>query len=167
MSLTESIDEKLLPAIVAFDSSVLIPALNPKQAAGDPACARLFEAMDSANRTILIAAPTFAEFLRGAPKSSLPRRRNVVVVPFDQLAAELLAKDFPSTVLVTLNKKSGLPRHYIKYDAMIVACAARHRAGHFVSTDDQQRELAKKIGLTVRTPSEYLTKQPKLPLAGV
>ncbi|HEX9619844.1 MAG TPA: hypothetical protein VF989_06905, partial [Polyangiaceae bacterium] len=49
-------------------------------------------------------------------------------------------------------------------DAMIVACAVRHRAAQFVSTDDTQRTLASHAGLIVKSPSDYTQPQQYLNL---
>jgi predicted nucleic acid-binding protein len=145
-----------------LDTSVLIPALWKPKPTDDPACAPLFDALVQANRHVYIAAPACAELLRRAPKSSIPRKKNVIVVPFDRRAAEMLATLFPPEVLVQERTATGTPLNYIKYDAMIAACAARHRVEVFISADARQRALAEKAGLTVREPGFYLEKQAAL-----
>lgn len=154
----DEIDPKLLPASVMMDSSVLLPALGKVRSTDDAASAPLFDALIEHRRSILIAAPTAAEFYRRAPTTDIPRTEFVVVVPFDGLAAEELGKRFPPEILKK-HRKGGVPLHYIKYDAMIVACAVRHRATVFVSTDKQQRVLASAVGLVVAAPRDYLSKQ--------
>jgi predicted nucleic acid-binding protein len=52
--------------------------------------------------------------------------------------------------------------HYIKYDALIVACAKRHNAKVLVTTDGAQTKLAVKVGLEVRTPSDFLSTQQEM-----
>lgn len=46
--------------------------------------------------------------------------------------------------------------NYIKYDAMIVACALRHNAKMIISSDDGVRALAGKVGLPVKVPSNFI-----------
>jgi len=143
-----------------FDTTILIPALGKKKRSTDDAASGpLFEAMIRAKRLVLIAAPSAAELWRREPKHSMPRTRYVRIVAFDQLAAKVLGTHFPPGVLTEWRDQQGKPSHYIKYDAMIVACALRHRVGEFVSTDETQRKLASLVGLTVKAPKDYLTKQ--------
>lgn len=154
----DEIDSKLLPSSVLMDSSVLIPALSAASKGGDAASGALFDALIQNKRRILIAAPTAAEFFRRAPTTSIPRTEFVLVVPFDAQAAEELGKRFPPEILKTY-RVGNVRLDYIKYDAMIVACAVRHRAGVIVSTDKQQRALAAAVGLSVAAPKDYLAKQ--------
>jgi hypothetical protein len=143
---------------------VLIPALSAKaRAKGDPASAMLFRALVDAEKDVLIAAPSFAELLRGQPPTHPPRTQYVQVVAFDARAAEIVGREFPPDALLTLSKKLGGPLQYIKFDTMIVACARRYGAQHVVSTDQGVRALASRIGLTARVPSDYLHPQVDLP----
>lgn len=158
--MSEDIDLEALPISAMFDSTVLIPALGKKKrSTDDAACGPLFEAMIRAKRSVLIAAPTAAEFWRREPKHAMPRTQFVKIVAFDQLAAYILGTRFPPSVLVEQRDQQNRPLSYIKYDAMIVACAVRHRVAEFVSTDDTQRKLASLAGLTVKAPKDYLAKQ--------
>ena len=143
------IDEKRLPLSVLLDSSALVPALDPKHTAlagEDPACATLFQSLITNKCRVLIAAPSAAEIMRRSPESVIPRTRIVSVVPFDRLAANLLGTEFPPHVLTELAGPGTAPLHYIKYDAMIVACAVRHR-------------LAEKVGLAAHPPIYYAQPQ--------
>ncbi|HXJ18931.1 MAG TPA: hypothetical protein VMT03_01760 [Polyangia bacterium] len=85
------------------------------------------------------------------------------VVAFDDLAAELLGRALPNTILQATTKGTGLPKDYIKYDALIVSCAARHRATHVISLDGDHTGLAVKVGLVVAKPEDFLTAQAMLP----
>lgn len=116
-----------LPRSALLDTTALIPALGGKiRCEEDKASRDLFEAMlASSGHVIYIATPSVAELHRRAPKKPIPRTESVVVVPLDQRAAVLLGTKFPPSVLTTLSKKGAAPKHYIKYDAMIVACAVR------------------------------------------
>lgn len=128
------------PAVLLFDTTVLIPALGKKiRKSDDPASGRLLEAMIQHRRSVLIAAPSLAELFRRAPQNPVPRTQWVRVVVFDGLAAELLGRSFPPEVLIKARDQSGALLHYLKslkYDAMIVACAVRHRAAMLVTTDE-------------------------------
>lgn len=153
------IDPAALPASAAFDSSTLVPALRGPMATDDPASAKMFDAMVASGLSVLIPAPVAAEIFRRSPTTAIPRVRAVRVVAFDHAAAEVLGRSFPPEVLTAFRGASKKPLHYFKYDAMIVACAVRHRAAVLVSTDDDQRRLAQRAGLAVARPSDYLSKQ--------
>jgi predicted nucleic acid-binding protein len=150
-----------------FDTTALVAAsggrVRPDQ---EGACKPLFDALVSARKTILVATPSFAEFLRKAGRRAIPHLSSIEVVPFDRLAAQLLAKEFPKEALThyrDASDKSKPPLDYIKYDAMIVACGVRHKAGVFVSLDTDQRKMAVKVGLTVAWPRDYMGAQQVLP----
>lgn len=129
------------------------------------ACAPLLDALVSAKRPVLIAAPSFAEFLRKAPRTPSPHLAVIEVVAFDRIASELLATKFPKHVLTRYRDQSSRgkpPIDYIKYDAMIVACAVRHKADVFVSLDDDQRSMAANVGVKVAWPRDYMAPQQTL-----
>ncbi len=158
------IDRTKLPPSAMLDSSVLIPALGSKtRRTDDPLCRPLFEAMVTARRPVLIAAPSAAEFFRRSPTTAIPRTATVRVVPFDLQAAEILGTKFPPDVLKTWADATKRPLHYVKYDALIVACAVRHRAAVLVTTDGAQKTLAASVGLEVRSPTDYGSAQLRLP----
>jgi predicted nucleic acid-binding protein len=160
------IDVAKLPQRALFDTTIVIRALGDRpDDPRSPACEALWEAMLQNGRQILVAAPTIAEMARkeGGAKRSLPRRKGVEVVAFDDLAAELLGRSMPNTVLQTAKEQTKLPRDYIKYDALIIACAARHRATHIITLDDGMTGLATKVGLSIGRPEDYLTAQATLP----
>lgn len=158
----DAIDPDKLPESVLIDSSVLLPALGRTRKTDDPQSRPLFDALIEHKRRILIAAPSAAEFYRCSSNGEIPRTPFVEIAAFDALAAELLGKKFPKDILVQFKGRTGAPMNYIKYDAMIVACAVRHRAAAFVSTDDQQRRMASAVGLIVKAPSDYTAKQTEL-----
>jgi predicted nucleic acid-binding protein len=157
-----TIDLTLLPKRALVDSSVLVLGLGPASVADPraPACRAFFDAMEKNGRTLLIAAPSLTEYLKGQGRRDLPRRVGIVTVGFDDRAAVLLATMFPAKVLNDRKAAAGgLSGGYIKYDAMIVACAVRHRADHFVSIDRAQSSFASSAGLTVRQPGDYEQRQ--------
>lgn len=160
--LADTIDEKLLPRSALIDSSVLIPALSDKHRPGDRASGLLYRALVDHKRRVLIAAPTFAEMLRGDRHFTLPRIQGVVVVAFDQTAADVLGRNFSKEILVRFKTETGLVKDWIRYDAMIAACAIRHKAEMLVSTDINQTAIARSAGITVKTPSDFLRRQQDL-----
>jgi predicted nucleic acid-binding protein len=115
-------------------------------------------------RQILIAAPSLAEMIRHEGKDySIPRRRGVEVVAFDDRAAIELGRRFPERVLLMERERSQLPKHYIKYDAMIVACAIRHRATHLVSLDGALTGFAQAAVIQIVEPIRFEKPQLRLP----
>jgi predicted nucleic acid-binding protein len=148
---------------VLFDSSALVCALVENSKEPNAVDFReLFDALLANGKTILIAAPSLAELLRRPEAQTLPRREGIVIVPFDSAAARLLAERLPLSA-ITDAKLSGAPANYIKYDAMIVACALRHRADVMVTKDGQQTAMAKAAQLRCASFSAFLARQ--LPLA--
>ena len=123
------IDPNKLPSRALIDSGVLIRALG--QRAGDARaelCKEFWAEMLSSDREILISAPTVAEVSRHSkfPPLPIPSVRNVTVVAFDRKAAMILAEKFPEQVLRA--HAGSLPIDYIRYDALILACAVRYNA---------------------------------------
>ncbi len=108
------IDHSLLPNVALVDTGVLMRALGHKP--DDPrseACTEFVAAMIAAKKRLLIAAPTFAEMERGEPDLGaeavpLPRTRLVIVVPFDDVAARELARQFPTAIATGIADETGL-----------------------------------------------------------
>lgn len=151
------IDVAALPQRALFDTGVVVRALGERP--GDPRqplCEALWEAMLANDRQILIAAPTVAEMIRQHGKGQAPRRKGVEVVAFDRPAAELLGHALPQAVLKGQQQSTGLPFNYIKYDALLLACAARHRATQVVCMDGQMHGMAALLGLTAKKPEDFL-----------
>ncbi len=114
-------------------------------------------------KTVLVATPSLAELIRREPNNPIPRTPLLVVVSFDQRAAELLGTKFPPEVLTRFkNELGGAPLQYIKYDAMIAACALRHRSEVLITTDSGQRRIAEAAGIIVREPKDFLNAQKEL-----
>jgi predicted nucleic acid-binding protein len=157
------IDRSRLPTRACVDNMVLVLGLGESKDPRAPACRAFFEAMEETRGRILIAAPTLAEYLRNGERSGIPRVAGIEPVAFDDIAATVLARELPRTILKQTQQETGLAYDYIKYDAMIVACAKRHRAEHFVTLDRQATGLAERIGLKVRQPSDYEAPQLDLP----
>ena len=158
------IDPSTLPQRALFDTGVVIRALGERpDDPRAPTCEALWNAMLESNREILIAAPSLAEMIRQAGKEyTIPRRRGVEVVAFDDRAAVELGRRFPKSVL-DLERAKGLPHHYIKYDALIVACAIRHRASHLVSLDGALTGFAAAANIQIVAPDRFEKPQMRLP----
>ena len=112
----------------------------------------------------------FSEFLRKPGASPIAAHvAQLGVLVFDRRAAEMLGTKFPKSVLISFQdppvngKPARPPVNYIKYDAMIVACALRHGAKAVVSLDDKQRAMAEHVGLYAAVPQDFMGKQQHLP----
>ncbi len=156
------IDPKKLPASMLIDTTV---ALRGFGAAEDdehaPLCIELVDTCIQQGTALLIAAPTLAEILRGGATKPIPRVHNVEVVAFDEPAARVLSA-FSAEFLKSFSTQEGLRLTYIKYDALIVACAARYKAAYLVSLDQRQRRFAVQAGVNAVAPKHFLENQ--LPL---
>lgn len=146
-----------------LDTTVLIAASGGRVRSDQAgACRPLFEALIQSGKPILVATPSFAEFLRSGLQRDPPRLAGFEVVPFDRRAARALAEKFPKEALTRYRDESDKgqpPLQYIKYDAMIVACALRHKADVFVSIDTDQRKMASAVGLRVAWPRDFFAQQ--------
>lgn len=160
------IDEKKLPRVAAVDAGVLIRALEPGHTDRyAQACRDFWTAMlKDRERRIIIPAPSLAEHLRGAV-SPVPSTAQVYVVPFDGRCAEILADRLPKEVIraeiASFKREYGekAPGAFIKYDAMIAACAKRWEADRLISIDRHLRSLAEKLPLTCNLPDYFYGEQ--------
>ncbi len=156
-------DVSLLPKRALVDTGVLIRALGERPE--DPwsaDCQDFVKAMVVHQRDILVSAPSIAELLRGNPSTPLPTTKHVIVVSFDDRAARVLGTTFPQDVLKKVSGTSTGPLSYFKYDALIAACAIRHRADVLVTLDARMKAQLP-AGLKVVAPDSFRTKQLPLP----
>ncbi len=161
-------DSKKLPGRALVDTGLLTRAIGGLPADAQTAlCREFYEQMLAEGRDVLIAAPTIAEIMRLDGKRTVPRVRNVEVVGFDEQAATLLGAAFPMSVLKKLAAAIGktTTQTYLKYDAMIVACAMRHGAQCIVALDSDIHELGKEVGIDVYRPDHFLAPQVSLHFA--
>ena len=124
-------------------------------------CKAFCDAMLDNGKTILVSAPTLAELIRHDGKR-IPRIKGVEVIAFDERAAELLGLHLPQAKLNNAKTATNLSLTYLKYDAMIFACAIRGKAQEFVTTDPDHHPLASNTNILVRHPSEYEERQMSL-----
>lgn len=159
------IDPGKLPQRALLDTGVVIRALGDRPGdTSSQACEAFWSAMLENDRQIVIASPTIAEMIRqDGGKRGIPRRRGVEVVAFDDRAAELLGLALPFAVLQATIKATGLPKDYIKYDALIAACAKRYRATHIIALDGDYTGLAAKLALLCKKPEDFAKPQGVLP----
>ena len=153
------IDPTKLPDVALVDTGVLIRALG--QRSDDPrapVCVAFWEEMLRKGNTILIAAPTVTEVTRSLdyPPLPVPSVPNVIVVAFDREAAVMLAKKFPEQVIRNLAGK--IPIDYIRYDALIAACAIRYKAT-LVTLDGSLTKLSEKGDIPHASVSDYKRRQ--------
>lgn len=143
-----------------LDTNVLIFALDGGTKHADYALARaLFDAMAEKKMRMLVAAPSFAEFQMKATGKELPIGPLIEVVPFDHDAAKVLAHRLSLDHLKTLGyAPPGTPngRSCLKFDAMIVSCAARHQASCIISTDEEHvPKIAAQAGVRCLAPKYF------------
>jgi predicted nucleic acid-binding protein len=161
-----AVDPDSLPERALLDTGVLIRALGDRpEDPLAPACRAVFAALLTHRKHVLIAAPSLAEMLRGSTKTRPPRVRGVTVVPFDQDAACILGERLPQNELKEFSTQAGVKLTYYKYDALIVACAARHRADCIIALEFKIPSLAEKVGLVAKAPATFLAKQIEIPFA--
>ena len=159
-------DPGRLPHRVLIDTGVFIRALGQRPEDVQSAdCKDFVEAMAHHNREVLVAAPSLAEMIRGLPVPTPPTTTGMLVVAFDDLAAVILGTRFPAKTLKHMAAGTAVPLTYLKYDAMIAACAIRHKAQYLVSLDAR---LAAQVpaSLKIAVPGAFREKQlPLLPQA--
>lgn len=148
-------DPRKLPRRSLIDTGVLTRAIGdlpPDPFTAD--CRDFWKAMLTADRELLIAAPSLAEVIRLDGKRSIPRAPQIEVIAFDQAAAELLGRSFPISVLKQHNH-AGTTLTHLKYDALIVASAARYNADSVVALDPDIFKLVEYVGLTAHRPGDF------------
>lgn len=165
-------DEKRLLAEAQralLDTNILIFALRGANSHPDAKLARdLFDFMVAKSVRILVAAPSLGEMNLGPSKVKFPRGAIIEVVPFDADAANWMGDHLPAKTLNEFSdpyKKAGAPgsKHFIKYDAMIVACAARAKASCIITTDENDlMKIAAKGGVVCKTPADFKPAQQSL-----
>ncbi len=156
------LDPGLFPRVFVLDASVLIGAteepIGEKQL-----CREVLQIAAKHKMRALSPAPVFAEVNLRPDADPIPLLHVFTVVPFDRKAA-LAVSRLPASTLKATKGAGGVPWHYIKYDAMIVGCAARFNATHIFTLDKRKDMLvpAEKLGIEVVQPSEFLAAQTKL-----
>lgn len=153
------IDERALPNRCLADTGVLIRALGFCDDENTPICRAFYEAVlkSTVDKVILLAAPVLAEMLRSDSSRQMPTTPRMVPVAFDSHAAQICARELPMSIL---KRAENLPLVYLKYDAMIVACAKRWGAECIVTLDSRHhQQLAAQTSIPVRHPAEFLRTQ--------
>jgi predicted nucleic acid-binding protein len=172
--LADAIDPKKLRSPTLLDTTILVAVARSiagrKVTAEEQLCSVLFDALVAEKKEIFIAAPTYAEFLRQPHATKLSSHVSTLnVVVFDRLAAKMLGERFPKSALTKFQEPpvNGQPARppitYIKYDAMIVACALRHGANAVVALDTKLLEMATAVGLYAATPHDFTGRQQVIP----
>lgn len=152
-------DPKLLPKRALIDTGVFIRALGEHPTdPRSPDCKDFVAAMVASGNDALVAAPSLAEMIRGMPVPQLPATGSIITVPFDDQAAVVLGTVFPPSVLKQIAAKSGQSLTYLKYDALIGACAVRHKADFLITIDGGFTAQVPK-SLKVAAPGDFRMKQ--------
>ncbi|MCA3014815.1 MAG: type II toxin-antitoxin system VapC family toxin [Myxococcaceae bacterium] len=152
-------DPKLLPKRALIDTGVFIRALGEHP--NDPRsadCKDFVDAMVAQGNDVLVAAPSLAEMIRGLPVPQPPSTGAIIIVAFDDQAAVVLGMNFPVSALKKLATDTGKSITYLKYDALIGACAVRHKADFLITIDGGFSAQVPK-SLKVAAPSDFRTKQ--------
>jgi predicted nucleic acid-binding protein len=147
--------EPELPRTALVDTGVFMRFLGERpEDPHSPACVEFCRAMFDHGNELFVAAPTIAEIMRhrGSP---IPRVKGVTVVPFDERAAHILGLEMPMVRLHQVQQSSGHSLSYLKYDAMISACALRCRTRTLIALDSDHVVMARHLGLSVLAPSHF------------
>ena len=128
-------------------------------------CKDLLDALVDEAKRVTITAPTLAEILRGDQFGPVPSVADFEVLAFDEPAAEILGRKLPFSFIRQVVAQTGLPQDYVKYDALIVATASRHKIDCVISLDEKRfKKYADQLGLRVAAPADFFEKQGNLPL---
>ena len=150
-------DVKRLPNRALCDTGFWIRALGDRpNDVRTPDAAGFFKAMVEHGREMLMATPSLAELIRGNPSIAVPSTQSVIVVPFDRKAAEELGRKFAPSVIKQQKLKTGYEKAYIQYDAMIVACATRHKADCIIAFDNNIFEDNESLTIPVRNVRDFM-----------
>ena len=151
--------EPELPRTALVDTGVFMRFLGERPDDPDSrTCTEFCQAMCERGNELFIAAPTIAEIMRHRGKP-IPRVKGVTVVPFDERAAQILGMEMPMVKLHEVQQASGLTLSYLKYDAMISACALRCRTGTLIALDSDHSVMARHLGLKVLHPGHFTSTQ--------
>ena len=146
------IETAKLPQSALIDTGVFLRFLgerpdDPKA----PICKALCKTMLAQGKELYIAAPTITETTRHKG-ARVPRVSGITVIAFDHLAAERLGLDGPESLITELAQATGTAKHYIKYDYMIAACAARAKASALIAWDSDYRRICESLRLPYLHP---------------
>ncbi|PRP93094.1 hypothetical protein ENSA5_45370 [Enhygromyxa salina] len=154
------IDIALLPRKCLIDTNIVIRALGERTDRDSVLCEKFFRAMFRAEgHSMYVAAPTLAEVLRGNPNTRIPSTPSIVHVPFDRRAAEIIGRDLPIRVLKLERENHAVPISYLKYDAMICACAKLAQVDCILALDGDFWKLAPHVEIPVKYPRDFLAAQ--------
>lgn len=145
------------PRRVMIDTGVFLRWIGDQQDADSLACFQVVEhVLSQSGGTVLFSAVSVAEVLRYGLASDIPRKVGFHVVAFDELAARQLAQRLPLSAQKAVAATSPNSLTHIKYDAMIVACAIRHKAMLHIALDDDHHKLCKTAGFPVSRPNDLI-----------
>lgn len=161
------IDLKGTKGPLLFDTGVALRAFGERPAdPRSPLCRELFEEAKRLNVRVLVSALSVAEILRGRPDGSrepspVPRTKDVIVVPFGDLEAQVLGKHLPFHDLKIISNESGLTTSFLRFDSLIVATAMRYKVEYVVTLDGGMSRRYPELIQCV-APSHFLSNAPPL-----
>ena len=151
-----------LPRVALIETGVVIRFLGDQpDDPRSPGCIGFCNRMIEGKRQLLIAAPSAAEIMRKRSQA-IPLARGVQVVPFDMRAAKVFADKLTMDKIRQSQDATGCSLTYLKYDAMIAACALRWEAEVIIAIDGDHFKMASAIGIPVRSPLEYIQEPPRI-----
>jgi predicted nucleic acid-binding protein len=150
---TEFDDDLLPPRSALLDTGVFMRAIGERVDARSALCADLLRRLIERKVRVLVAAPTIAEIIRGNASALPHTTAGIEVVDFDGKAAVLCGELYPAADVAGTADETATK---LKFDAMIVACAKRHNAGHLISLDDKMVTRANERELEAHDPHDYL-----------
>jgi len=162
------VDASKLPARLMLDTQILVLALEHQSVkhANNPSTAlarKLWEIAIGSRRTrVLIAAPSVFEFRVSPSAPPLPRLANIEYVAYSAVVAEDMSKWASPHVLKPPPGTKETTRNIVRYDALIVACAAHWKADLLVSEDNGMQTLADAARVQCVTLDYFLESQPNL-----
>lgn len=156
------IDPAKLPQRVMLDTNILYYAFDKPTGREQEAPSReLWAALVKHKRTILIAAPTLAEFLRQG--GEIPAVHNIEHIAFDARAAQLVGAALPGPVIAQSQQQAGITKAAMKFDTLIMGCAIRGRADALITYDKGfVKAKANSVGTTfaklrILSPSDFIS----------
>jgi predicted nucleic acid-binding protein len=143
---------------VVFDSSFLIPLLDPKVKGGadiDPRLAFLIQTLDRARKKIIVPTPALCEVLIGANDAApqyldiINRSSRFKVAPFGTRAAVEAAAAHREALRAGEKKEGAASWLKVKFDRQIVAIAKIEGADAIYSNDEDIERFSTRDGIEV------------------
>lgn len=162
------IDPTRVPDRIAIDANVLIRALeadDPKRSDDPlaPRCAAIFQLAERGLTRIILPTPCVAEWWVTRSGENPPSGEGLEHAPFHTKAAREFANNIGVQGITDVRKQFNLPKGYVKFDAMVLACAWAAKAKVLVTSDDADyskllalRSVPENRRIPVLTPEAFI-----------